>query len=273
MTVIIGHICPSCAGALSIDLEKQMYICPYCGISFDYEYFREDNVLKIGSQALKNNEFNSASKAYDYALDKDPHNFEAIKGSLCSDLKWKSFAQVKEIRKLSKLSVIQKDFSHYKDAASDKDKFFFDELRECVALAEEYDGYLTKTENNEDAISKTKCRISDLNARLKIRSNYFYFLLTQFAGVICFFIIMIRGIIKSDSVIPFWICLGLLAVAFIIDFTKGLSRRNVDKNELFSKKSTCETLENENKELGSKADAVLREFTEKTDKLIDYKAE
>ena len=70
MTVIKGHICPSCAGALSIDIDKQMYICPFCGVTFDYEYFNEDNVLDLGSEALINQEFNSASKAYSYALER-----------------------------------------------------------------------------------------------------------------------------------------------------------------------------------------------------------
>ena len=273
MTVIKGHICPSCAGALSIDLDKQMYVCTYCGITFDYEYFREDNVLQIGSQALKNSEFNSASKAYDYALEKNPHNFEAIKGSLCSDMKWRNIDQIKDVRKLGKLSRVKRDFSKYRDAAADKDKFFFDELSECVSLAEKYDGYLNKVESNDDVISKTKCHIGDMKARLNIKSNYFFFLLTQFTGIICFLILIIRSMSKSDSPIPLWICFGLFGTAFLIDTVKGFKRKRVDKNELYRLEFQNETLQKENAELNEKAESVLREFTEKADRLIEYKAE
>ncbi len=62
MTVIKGHICPSCAGALSIDIDKQMYICPFCGVTFDYEYFNEDNVLDLGSDVFSNDRFSGYKK-------------------------------------------------------------------------------------------------------------------------------------------------------------------------------------------------------------------
>ena len=47
MAIIKGHICKSCGGPLDIDIDRQLYICPFCGVTYDYDYFREDNVMAI----------------------------------------------------------------------------------------------------------------------------------------------------------------------------------------------------------------------------------
>ena len=80
MKDVNAHICPTCGGNLSVDIERQVYVCPYCGVTFDYDYFREESVLGIAARALKNNEFDSADRAYDFMLDKEPDNFEALRG-------------------------------------------------------------------------------------------------------------------------------------------------------------------------------------------------
>ena len=90
MTIVKSNLCPTCGGLLSIDLDKQMYICPFCGVSFDYEYFREDNVKNVASRAIGRSEFGSAKDAYDFMLTKDPHDFEALRGLFLCSNKWKT---------------------------------------------------------------------------------------------------------------------------------------------------------------------------------------
>ena len=43
MSSIKKHQCPSCGGTLSVDNERQMYRCKFCGSTYDYEYFREEH--------------------------------------------------------------------------------------------------------------------------------------------------------------------------------------------------------------------------------------
>ncbi|MCR4703105.1 MAG: hypothetical protein K5665_05505 [Saccharofermentans sp.] len=88
MTVLKSNLCPTCGGLLDIDLDKQMYICPFCGVSFDYEYFREDNVKEVASKAVRRNEYGSAKDAYDFMLSKDPHDFEALRGLFLCKNEW-----------------------------------------------------------------------------------------------------------------------------------------------------------------------------------------
>ena len=90
MTVVKSNLCPTCGGLLNIDLDKQMYICPFCGVSFDYEYFREDNVKEVASRSVARSEYGAAKDAYEFMLKKDPHDFEALRGLFLCKNKWKT---------------------------------------------------------------------------------------------------------------------------------------------------------------------------------------
>ena len=90
MSVIKSNVCKMCGGLLDIDLDRQVYICPFCGVTFDYEYFREDNVLGLAKKAMRRKEFGAAKDAYEYMLKKDPHNFEALRGLFLIDCHWTS---------------------------------------------------------------------------------------------------------------------------------------------------------------------------------------
>ena len=76
------HTCPTCGGQLRVNTTRQMYECPFCGVSFDYEYFREDDVLSRAERSMRAGEFRSAKEAYDFMLTKEPHNFVALRGEI-----------------------------------------------------------------------------------------------------------------------------------------------------------------------------------------------
>ena len=88
MGVLKSNLCPTCGGLLDIDLDKQMYVCKFCGVSFDYEYFREENVKEVASKAIDREEYGSAKDAYDFMLAKDPHDFEALRGLFLCENEW-----------------------------------------------------------------------------------------------------------------------------------------------------------------------------------------
>ena len=94
MAVLKSNLCPTCGGLLDIDLDKQMYVCPFCGVSFDYEYFREDNVKEVASKAVRRSEFGSAKDAFDFMLSKDPHDFEALRGLFLCEIKWTDMSRM-----------------------------------------------------------------------------------------------------------------------------------------------------------------------------------
>jgi len=94
MAIVKSNICEQCGGLLDIDIDRQVYICPFCGVTFDYEYFRKDNVLEIAKKSIARNEFGAAKDAYDYMLKKDPHNFEALRGLILCKCRWTTMTPI-----------------------------------------------------------------------------------------------------------------------------------------------------------------------------------
>ena len=97
------HSCPSCGGQLRVDTGRQMYECPFCGLTYDYEYFREDDVLERASRAIEAGEFRSAKEAYEFMLQKDPHNFEALRGLILASAEAKDMDELRKAERHSKI--------------------------------------------------------------------------------------------------------------------------------------------------------------------------
>lgn len=278
MTVIKGHICPSCAGALSIDIDKQMYICPFCGVTFDYEYFNEDSVLDLGSEALVNEEFNSASKAYAYALEKDPHDFEALKGTLCTQFKWRSFGQIKNINKLANLTPVQRDFSALKNAASEKDKFFFDEVEKCIAMSDSHAEIIDRIETNENSILKYEREAEQLGIKLEDRKNYFDYRFSMMYAIYGSFAIIIiyaflSGFLETNFLYFFLVHSVIFGLILLSDLHRGNVKKKEDAKIVASSVLKKEELLKQNDELKKKADSIRNEFINKCKDIVDYKAQ
>ena len=82
MTLIKSHSCTKCGGVLIVHNDKQQYECPYCGIFYDYEYFRLRDILEQAAASQKVLQYDSAKEKYEFILKKDPHNFIALRGIL-----------------------------------------------------------------------------------------------------------------------------------------------------------------------------------------------
>lgn len=94
---IKDHACPSCGGTLRVDIVRQMYECPFCGMTFDYDYFREENVLGLADKALNAGEVYSARQAYEFMLTKEPDNFVALRGISLVDMKMSGVDKLKNV--------------------------------------------------------------------------------------------------------------------------------------------------------------------------------
>lgn len=94
---IKDHACPSCGGTLRVDIVRQMYECPFCGMTFDYDYFREENVLELADKALNAGEVYSARQAYEFMLTKEPDNFVALRGISLVDMKMSGVDKLKNV--------------------------------------------------------------------------------------------------------------------------------------------------------------------------------
>ena len=94
MTIVKSHVCDMCGGPLDIDLDRQLYVCSYCGVTHDYEYFREDDVRVKAKKALAAGEFGAAKDAFEFIISKDPHDFEALCGLILCRNKKKTMSSI-----------------------------------------------------------------------------------------------------------------------------------------------------------------------------------
>ena len=140
MNDVNAHICPTCGGQLSVNIECQMYECPFCGGSFDYDYFREESVLDIAAQALKNYEFNSADRAYDFMLEKEPDNFEALRGKAFTAMKITETDDIRSPDLFSKINyeAVCKEIDRGIESSKPQDREYFTVMKDIVDAGHEY---------------------------------------------------------------------------------------------------------------------------------------
>ena len=160
------HTCPSCGGPLRVNLDRQMYECPFCGVTYDYEYFRKDDVLSQAAQCLKRGEWMAATEAYDFLLTKEPHNFEALLGKILAA------AHMKNQDDMANLEIFRSiNFSQVKtctdQAIRDADsahKEYFEKVQELFACAKEYDA-------RKDTVEKSSQRRKIENLKLNAKKE------------------------------------------------------------------------------------------------------
>lgn len=158
MSKIKSHDCQMCGGPLEIDLDRQLYRCPFCGISYDYEYFREDNILDVAHTAITRGEFGAAKDAYEFMLKKDPHNFVALKGLILCKCKWRTIHPILHESKVH-LKEDEATLLYAIDNCETGDKEYFTKIQEALSVLGRYRDTLKEIKKIEDE------RISENNLR------------------------------------------------------------------------------------------------------------
>ena len=156
--------CPSCGGKLTEDSEKQIYRCTSCGSSYDYDYFREEQLHLMGETYLSRGEVEAAVDAYRLILKKTPHDFLALRGLMLAAAYLKDMNGLSRIGDAKHFSYDSQLVSEVLDAASEEDKEYFSEFakiyvnkqkqidcnREIKSLHQEYEreeAYIRLTDN------------------------------------------------------------------------------------------------------------------------------
>ena len=87
MTLVKVHTCSKCGGTLKVNDDLQKYECPFCGISYEYEYFQKKVILEMAESSLHAGDFPFAEKRYLFALKKQPHDPRLLQGRILSHAK------------------------------------------------------------------------------------------------------------------------------------------------------------------------------------------
>ncbi len=166
MSEIKSHKCPSCGGNLSINFDMQTYLCPFCGSTFDYEYFREDQMHEMGNTYLSRGEFSAAIDAYKYLLQKDPHDFIALRGIMLASAQMKGIKNLSDSNNFRKFTYNTKLVESSVEGSSAEDKDYFEELRRLFREIH----VISKLNKERDALeverSRTRSKLNMTSANL-----------------------------------------------------------------------------------------------------------
>lgn len=157
MSNIKKHQCPSCGGNLTVDNDKQMYRCAFCGSTYDYEYFREELMHEMGATYLARGEFNAAADAYRFKLKKDPHDFLSLRGLMLASARLKCMDELISEDHGKRFAFNYQFAGEAVDGASEIDKEYFEELLNIFADMRK----LSKCNTEINALVKDKKRVED----------------------------------------------------------------------------------------------------------------
>ncbi|MCQ2049950.1 MAG: hypothetical protein MJZ22_02980 [Candidatus Saccharibacteria bacterium] len=133
------HVCPTCGGLLKVLTDKQMYECPFCGVTFDYEYFREDDVLGRAAKFRKAGDWSAALDAYNFMLEKDPHNFAALRGKILTAAHLNnSFRFLKDDKVYTDVTAVKKAVEQAQNATDEEHREYFEKVSEFLTDIRKY---------------------------------------------------------------------------------------------------------------------------------------
>ncbi len=180
MTIIKGHVCKMCGGLLNIDHDRQVYVCPFCGVTYDYEYFREDDVMEVARRAVMRAEFGSAKEAFRFVLQKDPHNFEALRGIFLCSIRWKSMDPILNNENIH-FSDKQRDLVYAIDNCLPEHRDYFEKICEAVRIKKAYKESLLEVKSVDDRKKSEERTLRELNDDL-VTAGHFYITVADHLG-------------------------------------------------------------------------------------------
>lgn len=134
----VVHLCSSCGGGLVLDEGAKIYKCPYCGVTYDYGFWGDDDAFSRGMTALRRGEFDTAKDAFDVVLAKDPKQFLALRGRMLAKARMKSIRDFENHGRLAMRNYGVIHIEEELEAAVSTDKEYFERLRDMFKLCEEY---------------------------------------------------------------------------------------------------------------------------------------
>lgn len=164
------HQCPSCGGSLIIDSEKQTYHCSFCGSTFDYEYFKEDQIHEAGETYISRSEFMAAVDAYKFTLKKDPHDFLALRGMMLAAANLSNMSDLEKEPEATDFEYDSKQVEEIIENASESDKEYFTEFGNVYSDRKK----LADCNKEIESLREEKEKINSIIAQDRILSENYY---------------------------------------------------------------------------------------------------
>ena len=136
----VTHLCSSCGGGLVLDDVAKIYKCPYCGVTYDYGFWGDDDAFSRGMTALRRGEFDTAKDAFDVVLAKEPQHFLALRGRLLAKAQLKSILDMGDFKILASRKYDSVNVDEELDSATTNDRAYFLRMKNALEHCKEYAG-------------------------------------------------------------------------------------------------------------------------------------
>ena len=252
-----------------VNNDKQLYICASCGSTYDYEYFREEEMHSMADTYLSREEFMAAVDAYRFILRKDPHDFRALRGLM---LVAAQMVKVDDLTRGQKTQPFSYNAEIVKEAiygASDKDRAYFEEFGNIYSEK----GKLYYMINEIEALRKEK-RVVDDSINLKNQTideaqydGIHPVVLIFLAAAILMFSILLGILISiwEESILGFFCgfpVYGLSAIFLLVAIIKNQKKVKGIKASTVGLYDKSNSLGDEIKRLESESDALAAKIRE-----------
>lgn len=134
----VTHLCSSCGGGLVLDDVAKIYKCPYCGVTYDYGFWGDDDAFSRGMTALRRGEFGTAKDAFDVVLAKDPKHFLALRGRLLAKAGFKSITDMDNFKLLASRKYEDIHVEEELGSAATNDRAYFNRMKNAFSHCSEY---------------------------------------------------------------------------------------------------------------------------------------
>ncbi len=219
MSLLKSYTCSKCAGVLMFDSEQEFFDCPFCGTKFDAIDFHQDEIVSQAEESLKEEAYSSAKEKYYSLLEKDPSDFEALKGLILCGIKTTSLESLESPGIFDTVDIVSlKNYIiRLKKHVSINDAPFFNQLMQLIDLSDKLKTYQNSINalNSDTTREKVNQSFVDKEAR-KVESEHFNSFLPIAFTVLVVLAFGLAAITRFKLIIP--IILGAVVIGGIILF-------------------------------------------------------
>ena len=199
------------------DSDQEFFDCPFCGTKFDAIDFHQDEIVSQAEESLKEEAYSSAKEKYYSLLEKDPSDFEALKGLILCELKTPSLDSLESPTIFDTVDVVslRNYITRLKKQASISDAAFFSQLLQLIDLSDKLKTYQNSINALYSDTTRETVNQSFVNKEMrKVESEHFNSFLPVAFTVLVGIAFGLTAITNNKFIIP--IILGACVIGGII---------------------------------------------------------
>lgn len=227
MALLKSYTCSNCGGVLNFDGDQAIFECPFCGNEFTVTDFHREDYLNQAETHLSRLKFNLAREKYEALLNRNPKDFEALRGMVLVEGRISSLNVIRDIGKLGECNcTAARKAAEEAEKVSD-DKEYFAKLITMLDLAYRYSIYQKEKDFNSNRAGKRFNDAAEKEAKeyraieeQKENTKARLFLIPLVLPLVCLYYM-----ITDPSSIPF-VAIGTVIGLIIVGITISISDKN-----------------------------------------------